>query len=99
MSMTMNPYLSDDDVLILRTMWELKALGTRAVTMRALSGRISNVPDKETTERVERLEARGLVTMRKGAGGDLFALSPLGAAFVRQLQDRQLGEANSMPSR
>lgn len=93
----MNPDLSNEEVLILRTMWELKALGTRAVTVRSLSSRISNVPDKETTERVKRLEARGLVTIRKGAGGDLFALSPLGAAFVRQLQDKQLGELNRVP--
>ena len=88
----MNPDLSNDEVLILRTMWELKALGTRTVTMQSLSSRISNLPDNETAERVKRLEARGLVTIGKGAGGDLLALSPLGAAFVRQLEDRQLGD-------
>jgi Mn-dependent DtxR family transcriptional regulator len=92
MSTAMNPDLSNDEVLILRTMWELKALGTRTVTMPSLSSRMPSVPDKQATERVKRLEARGLVTIRKGAGGDLLALSPLGAAFVRQLQDRQLSD-------
>jgi hypothetical protein len=85
----MNPVLSNDELLILRTMWELKALGTRTVTMRSLSSRIPDAPDKETVERVKSLETRGLVTIGKG---DLLALSPLGAAFVRQLQDRQLGD-------
>jgi hypothetical protein len=97
MSIAMNPDLTDEEVLILRTMWELKALGTRAVTMRSLSSRISNVPDEETTDRAKQLAARRLVTIRKGPGGDLFALSPLGAAFVRQLQDRQLSELDRVP--
>jgi hypothetical protein len=92
MSAAMNPVLSDDEVLILRIMWELKALGTRTVTMRSLSSRIPNVPDKETVDEVKHLETRGLVTTKKAPGGDLLALSPLGAAFVRQLQDRQLGD-------
>jgi DNA-binding MarR family transcriptional regulator len=88
----MNPDLSDDEVLILRTMWELKALGTRTITLRTLVGRMSRSVLDETSERVKRLEARGLVTIVKDAGGDLLALSPLGAALVRQLQDRQLGD-------
>ncbi|HXZ98409.1 MAG TPA: hypothetical protein VED24_03490 [Candidatus Acidoferrum sp.] len=92
MSPAMNPDLSDDEVLILRTMWELKALGTRTITMRSLASRVSRGVSDETGERVKRLEARGLVTLTKGAGGDLLALSPLGAAFVRQLQDSQLGD-------
>jgi hypothetical protein len=89
MPSTMNPVLSNDELLILRIMWELKALGTRMVTMRSLSSRIPSVPDKETVERVKSLETRGLVTI---GNGELLALSPLGAAFVRQLQDRQLGD-------
>jgi hypothetical protein len=89
MATTMNPVLSNHEVLILRTMWELKALGTRAVTMRNLSSRIPSLPERETVERVKSLETRGLVTIGKG---DMLALSPLGAAFVRQLQDRQLGD-------
>jgi len=92
MSTTMNRDLSNDEVLILQIIWELKALGTHTVTMRSLASRIPNARDEETAESVKRLEARGLVIMGKGAGGDLLALSPLGAAFVRQLQDRQLGD-------
>jgi DNA-binding MarR family transcriptional regulator len=92
MSTAMNLDLSNDEALILRTMWELKALGTRTVTIRSLSSRLSNAKEKETVETIKRLEARGLVTIRKGTGGDLLALSPLGAALVRQLQDRQLGD-------
>jgi Mn-dependent DtxR family transcriptional regulator len=93
----MNPDLSTDEVQILQTMWELKALGTRTVTKRNLATRIANVPDREITERVKRLEARGLITTKKGAGGDLLALSPLGAAFVRQLRDRQLSDLSRGP--
>ena len=97
MSIAMSPDISSDEIQILQTMWELKALGTRTVIMRSLASRISDVPDTETIESVKRLEARGLVTARKGAGGDLLALSPLGTAFVRQLQDRQLSELNRGP--
>jgi DNA-binding MarR family transcriptional regulator len=92
MSTAMNLDLSSNEALILRTMWELKALGTRTVTIPSLSSRLSNATERETVETIKRLEARGLVTIRKGTGGDLLALSPLGAAFVRQLQDRQLGD-------
>jgi predicted transcriptional regulator len=93
MSIAMSPDISSDEIQILQTMWELKALGTRTVTIRSLASRISEVPDTEVIEGVKRLAARGLVTT-KGAGGDLLALSPLGAAFVRQLQDRQLSDLN-----
>ena len=94
MSIAMSPDLSSDEIQILQTMWELKALGTRTVIMRSLASRMSDVPDTEVIEGVKRLTARGMVTTRKGAGGDLLALSPLGAAFVRQLQDRQLRDLN-----
>jgi len=94
MSITMSPDISSDEIQILQTMWELKALGTRTVTMQNLASRISDVPDTVVIEGVKRLAARGLVTTKKGAGGDLLALSPLGAAFVRQLQDRQLSDLN-----
>jgi DNA-binding MarR family transcriptional regulator len=97
MSIAMNPDLSSDEVQILRTMWELKAIGNRTMTMRSLASRTTNVLDKETIERVKRLEARGLITTKKETGGDLLSLSPLGAAFVRQLQDRQLGDLNRGP--
>jgi Mn-dependent DtxR family transcriptional regulator len=97
MSIAMSPGISNDEIQVLQAMWELKALGNRPVTMRSLAGRIPNVSDVDTIETVKRLEARGLVTTKKRAGGDLFALSPLGAAFVRQLQDRQLSELNRGP--
>jgi DNA-binding MarR family transcriptional regulator len=90
MSFTMNPELSNDEVLILRALWELKALGNHTVALQDLAGRLSSLPKTDTMERLEHLETRGLVTRAKGAGDDHFALSPLGAAFVRQLQDAQL---------
>jgi hypothetical protein len=90
MSIAMSPDISSDEIQILQTMWELKALGTHTVIMQSLASRISDVPDTEVIEGVKRLTARGMVTTKSGAGGDLLALSPLGAAFVRQLQDRQL---------
>ena len=96
-SIAMSPGISSDEIQVLQAMWELKALGTHTVIMRSLAGRIPNVSDVDTIETVKRLEARGLVTTKKGAGGDLLALSPLGAAFVRQLQDRQLNELNRGP--
>ena len=97
MSIAMSPGISSDEVQVLQAMWELKALGTHTVTIRSLAGRMPDVPDIERIETVKRLEARGLVTTKKRAGGDLLALSPLGAAFVRQLQDRQLRELNRGP--
>jgi predicted transcriptional regulator len=97
MSIAMSPDISSDEIQVLQTMWELKAVGTHRVTMRSLASRIPGVPDTETVKTVKRLEARGLVTTKKGAGGDLFALSPLGAAFVRQLQDRRLSELTRGP--
>jgi len=97
MCVAMNPGVSSDEMQVLQAMWELKALGTHAVVIQSLVTRMPSVPDTETIEIVKRLEARGLVTARKGAGGDLLALSPLGTAFVRQLQDRQLSELNRGP--
>jgi len=97
MSITMNPDLTSDEIQILQTMWELKALGTRTMAIGSLASNTTNVLDKGTIERVRRLEARGLITTKNEAGGELLALSPLGAAFVRQLQDRQLGDLNRGP--
>ena len=97
MPTAMNPDISNDEIRVLKTMWDLKAVGTHRVSFRSLTSRMPDVSDTETTGRIKRLEARGLVTTKKGAGGDLLALSPLGAAFVRQLQDRQLSELNRGP--
>ena len=91
----MDPEGSNNDAMILKTMWELKALGTRAVPIRNLISHLSGVSLAETVERLERLLALALITRTKGASDDLVALSPLGAAFVRQLQDRQLGDLSN----
>jgi hypothetical protein len=90
--MTMNPDLTHDEILILQTMWDLKALGTRSITAQDLASRLTSIPKNETPERLDRLQARGMVTITKHDGDHLCALSALGAAFVRQLQDRQLGD-------
>lgn len=88
----MNPECSDSDVMVLQTMWKLKALGGRVVSVRDLAGHLSGMPTTEAAERLERLQALMLVTKTKSASGDLVALSSLGAAFVRQLQDKHLGD-------
>jgi len=92
MCSTMNPELSNNDAVILQTLWELKALGTRAISIQDLVSHLSGVPMTETTERLEQLQERGMISRTQGASDHLVALSPLGAAFVRQLQDRQLGD-------
>jgi len=92
MCSAMTPELSNNDRVILRTLWELKALGTHAVPIHDLVSHLSGIPVTETAERLEQLQARALITRTKSAADHLVALSPLGAAFVRQLQDRQLGD-------
>lgn len=84
--------LLKSEILILQTMWQLKALGSRGVTIDALISRLSDLSKTETTEKLKHLQIRGFVTVSTRAGDDHFALSPLGAACVRQLQDRQLGD-------
>jgi len=89
--------LSIIEILILQTMWEQKALGTRAAAMRDLLSRLSDLSKTEVSEKLKRLEARGLVTITNRPGDDRFALSPLGAAYVRQLRDRNLGDLTRVP--
>jgi len=93
----MSADLSNDEVRILQTIWELKALGAHVVDTRDLTAHLSSVPKAEIAARLDRLEARGLVIKRKSGRDDHVALSPLGAAFVRQLQDGQLGDLTSAP--
>jgi hypothetical protein len=88
----MTPELSNDEILILQTMWRAKALGTHGITVDLLASRISDMPKTGASEKLRGLEARGLVTTTDRNGTDHFGLSPLGAAFVRQFQDRQLGD-------
>ena len=91
----MSADLSNDEVLILQTMWELKALGAHVVTVRDFAAHLARVPKAEIAARLDRLETRGLVMKRRSGRDDHVALSPLGAAFVRQLQDGQLGDLAS----
>lgn len=58
-----------------------------------LASHLSSGQKGETLDILKRLEARSLVTITSRAGNEQFALSLLGAAFVRQLQDKQLGDA------
>ncbi len=97
MIVAMNSDLSNDEILTLQTMWGLKALGAQAVAMHDLASHLPSAPKTVIAARLDRLEARGLVIKRKSARDDLVALSPLGAAFVRQLQDGQLGDLTSAP--
>ena len=90
---TMTLGFSDRETLILLTLWQLKALGAHGVTIDDLASRISSSQKEETVGMLKRLEARSLVTITSRAGNEQFALSLLGAAFVRQLQDKQLGDA------
>jgi predicted MarR family transcription regulator len=88
----MNPELSNNDGLILQKLWEMKALGTRAVSIHDLVSHLSSIPITETTERLERLQALALITRTKRGSDHLVALSPFGTALVRQLQDKRLGD-------
>jgi DNA-binding MarR family transcriptional regulator len=91
----MSADLSNDERLILQRMWELKAVGTRAVAVQDLLSRVLDLSKTETSERLRGLEARGLVTITDDPEGERFALSPLGAAYVRQLQEKKLGDLTS----
>ncbi len=85
----MKPDLSGNDLLILQTMWQLKALGSRSVAIQDLTARLPDLASG-VLEMLRDLEARGLVTASREGGPDRFALSLLGAACVRELQEEQL---------
>jgi DNA-binding MarR family transcriptional regulator len=91
MGISMASEIPSDELLILQTMWEHKALGTHTMTFQDLATHLG-AASSEITKKLERLEVQGLLIRTRGSRVDLFALSPLGAAFVRQLQDRQLGD-------
>jgi len=93
----MNPDLSNDEILILQSMWGLKALGAHAVTLHDLTSSLPSTFRTDIAARLDRLVTRELVVRSKSVKDDLFALSPLGAALVRQLQDGQLGDLTSAP--
>jgi len=84
--------VSDSEILILQAMWRLRALGSRGITIDDLIRQVSDLSRTEAAEKLGLLEARGFITISGRAGDDRFALSPLGAACIRQLQDRQLGD-------
>lgn len=89
---TMSAELSDSEVLVLQTMWELKALAEHSVTVDTLAARLSSVPKMQISEELKRLELRGFVSTTRRNGDEIFALSSLGAACARQLLDAQLGD-------
>lgn len=92
MSATMTANFSNTEIMILQTMWKLRALGGRGVTIDELVSRLSGLSRTETTDRLKDLEVRGFIRLSNRAGDARFALSALGAACVRQLQDGQLGD-------
>jgi DNA-binding MarR family transcriptional regulator len=95
MSTAMSTDPSNHQILILQTMWEMKALGTRAATMEDLLSRLSDLSKTEASEKLKDLEARGLVTTPNRTKDERFALTLLGAAYIRQLQEKKLGDLAS----
>ena len=93
----MTSYLSNSEISTLQAMWKLKAIGAHGVTLEQFATRLSNVPKAETSEALEQLQARGLVTKRNDSGGASFALTFLGMACVRELQDTQLSDLTRNP--
>lgn len=89
--------LSSRQISILQALWELKALGTHSVTIERLVSHLSEPPSVDTTEQLENLEKRSLITKSGSSDQASYSLSLLGTACVRQFQDGQLGDLGQNP--
>jgi hypothetical protein len=74
---------------IMRALWELKAVGTRQIRLREVAQRMPDVARQEILGKSKNLESRGMVTVA-GQPDELLALTPLGVAYIRQLQEAPL---------
>ena len=84
--------LSSKQISILQALWEFKALGTQRATLQQIAKRLSHPMDLNFAEQLQDLKNRELVTRSDRPDSDSYSLSPLGTAFVRQLQDKELSD-------
>jgi len=76
---------------ILLTVWKLKGVGEKSVTEEAL---IEELPDRNNgfSQELKGLQELGFVTKININGKDGVALTPLGLAILRQIEEDKLQE-------
>jgi len=75
---------------ILLSMWKAKAIGNRAISLRDLRARLTDEAKRDFMSHMKKLEARLFVKIIHPNEQDAASLTPIGLAYVRQIQDGDL---------
>ncbi len=83
-------FLSPLELVLLRELWSLGAVGAKSVTTESLNSRTRSLPAGDLANALGNLSKRELVTSLDHSGPKSYALTALGIALVRQLHEFDL---------
>ena len=83
--------LSEIGERILLAAWKLNGVGDRTVSEEALKAE-SSASAEEFAEEISILQAQGFITKSTAQESNEFALTPLGLAILRQVEEDKLQE-------
>ena len=83
-------FLNPLELVLLRELWSLGAVGTKSVVSDTLNSRTRGVPAGDLATALENLSKRELVTSSVHSGRKSYALTALGISLVRQLHEFDL---------
>jgi len=91
----MHTWPSEDDLppqkrQILLAMWKAKAIGDRIISLRDLRARLPDEVKANYMSHLKNLKERLFIQISHGNNQDAASLTPLGLAFIRQIQDDDL---------
>lgn len=91
----MQPAPTEDDLSpqkrqILLYMWKAGAVGEKAIALRNLKTRLPDAAKSNYVSYLKDLESRLFIRISRGDHEDSVSLTPLGLAYIRQIQDDNL---------
>jgi DNA-binding MarR family transcriptional regulator len=91
----MHTWPSEDDLSpqerqILSAMWKAKAIGDRVISLRDLRARLPDEVKANYVSHLKTLKEKLFIQISHGNNQDAASLTPLGLAFIRQIQDDDL---------
>ena len=76
---------------ILLAVWKLNGVGNRSVTEHILKAELSGVSD-DISQELQRLQEQGFIVRTEAGETAEFALTPIGLAILRQVEEDKLQE-------
>jgi len=84
--------LSEHQEAVLFAIWKLRGIGTNPLTEDQLKVQMANGPTEALPQALTELQSQGFVQVESNGGRKTVAITPLGLAILRKVEEDRLQE-------